>query len=74
MVHFYRILFSHVPKAAVKACSRPSTTQESLQKAQGKATDVIASLKVMKLPKGAALLEEAIEKMLTYCGFPVMLA
>jgi len=44
--------------------------QESLQAAQGKATDVIANLKAMKLPKAAALLEQAIEETLTYYGFP----
>jgi len=73
VVHFYRNLFSHVPNAKVKEVARMLKAihaQESLETAQSKAVEVIASLKAMKLPKAAALLEDAIEQTLTYYRFP----
>ena len=73
VVHFYRNVFSHVPNAKVKEVARMLKAihaQESLQTAQSKASDVIANLKAMKLPKASELLQSAIDETLTYYRFP----
>jgi putative transposase len=72
-VHFYRNVFSHVPHNKVRAVAamlKAIHAQESREAAQGKAQDVIDTLKAMKLGAAAKLLEEKIDETLTYYAFP----
>ena len=73
VVHFYRNVFSHVPNTKANEVTRMLKAihaQESLQTARSKTSDVIASLKAIKLPKAAQLLHSAIDETLTYYLFP----
>ena len=54
VVHFYRNIFSAVPKSKVKNV---------------KAAAVVSELKAMKLPEAAKKVEAGIEETLTYCDF-----
>ncbi len=72
-VHFYRNVFSHVPRGKVRlvaAMLKAIHAQESRDAAQAKAKDVIAKLKAMKLGAAAKLVDEAIDETLTYYAFP----
>lgn len=72
-VHFYRNVFSHVPRAKVRlvaAMLKAIHAQESRQAAQEKAEDVITKLKAMKLGAAAKLVAEAIDETLAYYAFP----
>jgi transposase-like protein len=72
-VHFYRNVFSHVPRAKVRmvaAMLKAIHAQESRAAALDKAQDVIGKLKAMKLGAAAKLVEESIEETLTYYAFP----
>jgi putative transposase len=72
-VHFYRNVFSHVPRAKVRevaAMLKAIHAQESRAAALDKAQDVIGKLKAMKLGAAAKLVEEHIEETLTYYAFP----
>ena len=73
MVHFYRNVFSVVPKGKVKqvaAMLKAIHAQEDRQAAQEKADAVAAKLKTMKLPAAAELVREGIGETLTYYAFP----
>jgi putative transposase len=73
MVHFYRNVFTVVPKAKVKhvaAMLKAIHAQEDLEAAREKAEAVVAKLKTMKLPAAAEKIREGIEETLTYYGFP----
>lgn len=72
-VHFYRNVFSHVPRGKVRlvaAMLKAIHAQESRQAAQAKARDVVAKLKAMKLGAAAKLVAEAIDETLAYYAFP----
>jgi transposase-like protein len=72
-VHFYRNVFSHVPHNKVRAVAamlKAIHAQESREAAQGKAQDVIGTLKALKLGAAAKLVEEKIDETLTYYAFP----
>ena len=72
-VHFYRNVFSHVPRAKVRevaAMLKAIHAQESRAAALDKAQDVVGKLKAMKLGAAAKLVEEHIEETLTYYAFP----
>ena len=72
-VHFYRNVFSHVPRAKVRevaAMLKAIHAQESRAAALDKAQDVIGKLKAMKLGAAAKVVEESIEETLTYYAFP----
>lgn len=73
VVHFYRNVFSVVPKSKVKNVAKMLKAihvQESKKAAREKAAAVIAELKSTKLPEAAKKVESGIEETLTYCDFP----
>ena len=72
-VHFYRNVFSHVPKAKVREVAhmlKAIHAQESREAASEKAGAVVASLRAMRLNKAADLVEEKIHETLSYYSFP----
>ena len=73
VVHFYRNIFSVVPKSKAKNVAKMLKAihaQESKKAAREKAATVVAELKSMKLPEAAKKVEAGIEETLTYCDFP----
>ena len=73
VVHFYRNVFSVVPKSNVKNVAKMLKAihaQESMKSSREKAAAVVAELKAMKLPEAAKKVEAGIEETLTYCDFP----
>lgn len=73
IVHFYRNMFSAVPKrlvGEVAAMLKAIHAQENRRAAQQKAVEVIAELKRMKLGNAAQKLEDGLEETLTYTHFP----
>ena len=72
-VHFYRNVFSVIPRSKVKAVSqmlKAIHAQESKRAAREKARAVVAELRAMKLLAGAKKVEDSIEETLTYYDFP----
>lgn len=73
VVHFYRNIFSVVPKSKVKNVAKMLKAihaQESKKASREKAATVVAELKAMKLPEAAKKVADGIEETLTYCDFP----
>ena len=73
VVHFYRNVFSVVPKSKVKNVAKMLKAihaQESKKASREKAAAVVAELKAMKLPEAAKKVADGIEETLTYCDFP----
>ncbi len=73
VVHFYRNIFSVVPKSKAKNVAKMLKAihaQESKKAAREKAATVVAELRSMKLPEAAKKVEADIEETLTYCDFP----
>lgn len=73
MVHFYRNVFTLVPKGKVKevaAMLKAIHAQEDREEAIRKAGSVAKKLEVMKLGKAAKLLSEGIQETLSYYAFP----
>ena len=72
-VHFYRNVFSVVPRSRVKLVAKMLKAihaQESKKAAREKAKAVVAQLKEMKLKEAAKKVEDSVEETLTYCDFP----
>ena len=72
-MHFYRNIFSVVPKSKVKIVAKMLKAihaQESKKASREKAKAVVAELRVMKLKEAAKKVEDGIEETLTYCDFP----
>jgi putative transposase len=72
-VHFYRNVFSAVPKGKVKrvaAMRKAIHAQEDLEAAREKAQAVVTKLETMKLRAAAEKVREGIEETLTYDTFP----
>ena len=72
-VHFYRNVFSQVPRGKVAEVSRMLKAihaQEDLQAAKDKAQAVVEKLRSMKLRSAADLVEKVVEQTLTYYHFP----
>ena len=72
-VHFYRNVFSVVPKSKVKIAAKMLKAihaQESKKASREKAKAVVAELRTMKLKEAAKKVEDGIEETLTYCDFP----
>ena len=72
-VHFYRNVFSVVPKSKVKIVAKilkAIHAQESKKASREKAKAVVAELRAMKLKEAAKKVEDGIEETLTYCDFP----
>jgi transposase-like protein len=73
MVHFYRNVFSVVPKGKVKkvaAMLKAIHAQEDRAEARRKAEAVALKLQKMKLGRAADLVREGIEETLSYYDFP----
>ena len=73
VVHFYRNVFSVVPKSKVKFVAKMLKAihaQEDKKASREKAAAVVAELKSMRLPEAAKKIEAGIEETLTYCDFP----
>ena len=73
VVHFYRNVFSVVPKSKVKIVAKMLKAihaQESKKASREKAKAVVAELRAMKLKEAAKKVEDGIEETLTYCDFP----
>lgn len=73
VVHFYRNLFSAVPRSKMKQVAKMLKAihgQESRKAAREKAKAVAKELREMKLPEAAKKLEAGIEETLTYMRFP----
>ena len=72
-VHFYRNVFSVVPKPKVKIVAKMLKSihaQESKKASREKAKAVLEELRSMKLKEAAKKVEDGIEETLTYCDFP----
>jgi transposase-like protein len=73
IVHFYRNVFSVVPRSKVKLVSKMLKAihaQESKTASLAKAKDVVDTLRSMKLKEAAKKVEDSIEETLTYTFFP----
>jgi transposase-like protein len=73
MVHFYRNVFTAVPKGKVKdvvAMLKAIHAQEDRKEALKKAAIVVKKLEEMKLGKAAGILREGIAETLRYYEFP----
>lgn len=72
-VHFYRNVFSHVPRnkmREVSAMLKAIHAQESREAALDKAGKVVEGLKAMRLSKAAELVDKKIGETLTYYAYP----
>jgi putative transposase len=72
-VHYYRNVFSVVPRAKVKVVAKMLKAihaQESKAAAREKAKLVVNALRDMKLKEAAAKVENSIEETLSYADFP----
>ena len=72
IVHFYRNVFSVVPRSKVKPVVKMLKAihaQESKKAAREKAKAVVEELRSMKLKEAARKVEDGIEETLTYCDF-----
>ena len=73
VVHFYRNVFTAVPKGRVKevaAMLKAIHAQEDRQAAEEKITSVVKKLKGMKLANAAKIVEEGAKETLSYYDFP----
>lgn len=73
VVHWYRNVFTVVPKGKVKAVAamlKAIHAQEDRQAARRKAADVVEKLKALKLGKAAEIVREGVEETLSYMSFP----
>ena len=73
IVHFYRNIFSHVPRGKVRQVAlmlKAIHAQESAEAAGAKAKQVATDLRAQRLTKAAGLLDQAVAETLTYYGFP----
>ena len=73
VVHWYRNVWTAVPKAKVKSVAamlKAIHAQEDRQAARRKAEDVVAKLEAMKLGKAAQIVREGVEETLSYMAFP----
>jgi len=73
VVHFYRNVFTNVPKGKVADVARMLKAihaQEDRRSADGKVREVVAKLRAMRLAKAAELVEAKANETLTYFAFP----
>jgi putative transposase len=72
-VHFYRNVFSHVPRPKMRevaAMLKAIHAAEDVQAAREKARQVVAKLRDQRLTRAAELVEKSIEETLGYYEFP----
>lgn len=73
VVHWYRNVWSYVPKGKVKEVSamlKAIHAQEDREAALKKAEDVAVKLDLMRLSKAAVFVRESVAETLTYMSFP----
>ena len=73
VVHFYRNVFSHVPRGKVRevaAMLKAMHAQENREAAEAKCKDVVKKLKAMKLRSAAELVEASAHETFAYYGYP----
>ena len=73
MVHFYRNVFSVVPRGKIRTVSmmlKAIHAQENKEAARRKAKEVVEELQKMKLSAAAKKVGESIEETLTFMDFP----
>jgi putative transposase len=73
IVHWYRNVFSFVPKGKVKevaAMLKAIHAQENRKEAQVKAKTVVKKLRQMRLSKAAKMVEDGVDETLSYYAFP----
>ena len=73
VVHWYRNVFTAVPKGKVKAVAamlKAIHAQEDRQAARRKAEDVVEKLEAMRLGRAAQIVREGVEETLSYMAFP----
>lgn len=73
VVHFYRNVFSVVPKSEVKMVAKMLKAihaQKSNKASKEKAKAVVEELRAMKLKEAAKKIEDGVEETLTCCDFP----
>jgi putative transposase len=73
VVHFYRNVFSHVPRPKMRevaAALKAIHAAEDVQAAREKALRVVAKLREQRLNRAAELVEGSVEETLTYYAFP----
>ena len=73
VVHFYRNVFTTVPKARgreVAAMLKAIHAQEDRVAAEAKAALVVQKLQAMRLGKAASIVHEGVHETLTYLAFP----
>lgn len=73
MVHFYRNVFSYVPKGKMQDVAfmlKAIHAQEDKEAASQKAKQIVEKLKAQKLTKAAELVEQNVAETLTYYQFP----
>jgi len=73
IVHFYRNVFTLVPRGKVKEVAvmlKAIHAQEDAQEAQRKAQAVVRKLQGMKLGRAAETVQEGIKETFSYYGFP----
>jgi transposase-like protein len=73
VVHWYRNVFSLVPKGKVKevaAMLKAIHAQENRKEAQTKAKAVVRKLRQMRLSKAAKMVEDGVDETLSYYAFP----
>jgi len=73
VVHFYRNVFSAVPKSKVKLVAKMLKAihaQKSKKAAREKAAAVVVELREMKLRDAPKKIEDGVEETLTYADFP----
>ena len=73
VVHWYRGLFSHVPREKVREVAtmlKAIHAQEDRAAAEAKARDVVAKLRAARMRKAAELVEAGVAETLAYYAFP----
>lgn len=73
VVHWYRSLFSHVPREKVRevaAMLKAIHAQEDYAAAEAKAAAVVAKLRAARMRKAADLVEQSVPETLSYYAFP----
>jgi transposase-like protein len=73
VVHWYRSLFSHVPREKVRevaAMLKAIHAQEDYAAAEAKAAAVVAKLRAARMRKAADLVEQSVTETLSYYAFP----
>lgn len=73
VVHFYRNIFSTVPRSKVRLVAKMLKAihaQESKKAVQEKAAAIVAELQGMKLKEAVKKASESIDETLTYYDFP----